>query len=108
MRDAVDENRVETRIGKNDLLAAARGGVAVERGFDVDEQQLLNARQLGQQLGGRLLCAQRDAFGQTALVIGECEPELRTELLINAGQHVTGEIRRGDARGLFLAEIAGE
>ncbi len=35
MRQALDRDRFDERVGKNDLLAAQRGGIALESGLDI-------------------------------------------------------------------------
>ena len=71
MRNAVREDRHQTGIGKNNLFPALSGGIAVKCSLNINHNELLDARQLSEQLGADLLCAGADALRASACLIGQ-------------------------------------
>ena len=106
MCNAVRENCTQSRIRQNNLFFAARSRIAVESCFHVDEQQLLQARQLCHQLGCGFLCAKLDGTRTGALLISQRRANLRIQPLVNAVQHLTREIWGRGAGRLVCAKIS--
>ena len=99
--DPVGEDGKQTRIGQHDLLTVLGGGIAVEDGLDIRQQQLLDAGQLIHHVTG-------DLRGTGFFLHREHQRDLLGQACLDAFQQQRGIIRRRQRHQRRVAEISGK